>query len=46
MLNGDIEDSRKLREEEKEEKLPRNTATLYNCTVPRAATNSHVFVPL
>ena len=31
--------------EEKKEKEPRNTATLYICTVPRAATTSHVFVP-
>ena len=46
MINRDTEDKRESRKEEKEEKEPRNTATLYICTVPRAMTDSHVFVLL
>ena len=39
MLNRDTEDKRELREEEKEEKVPRNTAALYSCTAPRVTVN-------
>ena len=44
MVNRDTEARRMSEKEEKEEKEPRNTATLYICTVPRAATTSHVFI--
>ena len=35
----EIEDNRELRGEDEEEKVPRNTATLYSCTVPRVTVN-------
>ena len=34
------------RRRDKRRKEPRNYTTLYSCTVPRAATNDHVFVLL
>ena len=39
ILNMETEDNRELREEDEEEKVPRNSATLYICTVPRVAVN-------